>query len=431
MNSSRKNSKVRKQRPTLRGKGDYELSVSEIKKPLDRLEAKIDHLEKRLVHNPMSKATAASTIGRTLGNFVNQGDLGSLAGSTLAKFFGHGDYNIKSNSLIKGPHSAMSGAKFSTEKRGTRITEREFLGEVKAGSLSGSSTVFTLNEHNINPTDPITFPWLSNIAYLFDQWEPHGIVFEFVSTSSEYNGSSQALGTVIAATDYDPYDPPYPDKQAMENADYSCSTKPAHGMLHGIECDPRERPTPILYTSTSNGAPLTSTTLGTFGLATQGCSVANVTLGELWISYDITFYKKQLEPITVPYCQITTAVCALNTGLLSGGGVDSKIITISQPTTGTSSIHLNNLKINTNYIIDYNLNAMVAGDVLSDWTIVNGTMRKVSKAGSSSQLGIAEYLVTTTAPNCVITTVTPKQLVASTYQLMVSEIAKHTWLYAA
>jgi hypothetical protein len=34
--------------------------------------------------------------------------------------------------------------------------------------------------------------------------------------------------------------------------------------------------------------------LGNFQLATQGVSAAGVTLGELWVSYDITFYKKQL-----------------------------------------------------------------------------------------------------------------------------------------
>jgi hypothetical protein len=158
----------------------------------------------------------------------------------------------------------------------------------------GSSSQFTLQQFLINPTNVQTFPWLSRIASQYDQWEPNGIVFEFVSTSSDFNGASQSLGVVVMATDYDPYDPDYTSKQQMENADYSNSAKPSSHQIHGIECEMRERPTRVLYTSTNNGIPLTSTVMGTFNIATQGCSDANITLGELWVSYDITFYKKQL-----------------------------------------------------------------------------------------------------------------------------------------
>lgn len=283
----------------MRGRGDYHPDVPRIKDPATRLERKIDHLEKKLVGGQLTVNNAASSIGRTLGNFVNQGDLGALAGSSLAKWFGRGDYHLKSNSLMGS--GIASGAKFRGDgRRGTRITEREYIGDIISGTLSGSSTLFDVATYTLNPTDPNTFPWLSKLAPLYDQWEPNGIVFEFVSTSSEYNGTSQALGAVIIATDYDAYDPIYLTKQEMENSDYACSTKPANSLLHGIECAHSERPTSILFTNLDNGAPLTSVSLGRTHVATQGCSVAGVTLGELWISYDITFYKKQLTPPSTP-----------------------------------------------------------------------------------------------------------------------------------
>jgi len=224
-----------------------------------------------------------------------QGDLGALAGEGLARLFGHGDYRtaIKGNSLMAGV-SGSSVPKFQGDgKRGVRLTEREILGNIVSGSLVTGSSVFTNQSFNLNPTDPSTFPWLSKIANLFDQWDPHGIVFEFHTTSSTFNGTSQALGAVIMATDYDVNDPKYVSKQQMENADYACSTVPSSNLLHGVECDPHERPLEVLYTTPRAGQ-LNFSSLGNFQIATQGCSTAGTTLGELWISYDITFYKKQL-----------------------------------------------------------------------------------------------------------------------------------------
>lgn len=339
-------------RATLRGRGDYADEVKSIKSFPTRLEAKIDHLEKSLnkTSGPLTVNKAAGSIGRVLGNFAGQGDLGAMAGSALAKYFGHGDYKVKGNSLMEG--NTYARATFSKDgRRGTRITEREYLGDIFSGPLVGGSTSFTLASYQLNPTNAITFPWLSRLAPLYDQWDPHGIVFEFVSTSSEFNGSSQALGTVVMATDYDPYDATFTSKQAMENSDYSCSTKPALGLVHGIECDSKERPTPILFTSTTNGAPVTAYSLGNFQLATQGCSVANVALGELWVSYDITFYKKQLadNSDTGPLLVIENSSVAVNSGYFNGNVTTSRVIT-RVPLIGVGSrIDFNNQVIGEKY----------------------------------------------------------------------------------
>lgn len=237
--------------------------------------------------------------GRALGTLFGQGDLGALAGEQLSKLFGYGDYRVavKGNSLMSNTTGAAVPKFQGDGKRGVRLTEREFLGNITAGNVVSGSSVFTNANYPLNPLNSGTFPWLSKIAGLFDQWEPHGIVFEFHTTSSTFNGSSQALGAVIMATDYDVNDPLYLTKQQMENADYACSSVPSANLLHGIECDPAERPLEIMYT-TPRANQLNFSTMGNFQIATQGCSVSNVVLGELWISYDITFYKKQLVSAT-------------------------------------------------------------------------------------------------------------------------------------
>jgi hypothetical protein len=353
----RKNKSILKKTPkkaVLRGKGDYSSEIMNITDPMRRLEGKIDHLEKSLVKNPLSKGGAAKSVGRLLGGLVGQGDLGEFAGSSLAKLFGHGDYHVSSNSLIKNT-SGISGAKFVNDgSRGTRIIEREFIGNIASGPVSVGSSIFELQSYILNPTNSHAFPWLSQVAHLYDQWEPHGIVFEFISTSSEFNGTTQALGAVIMATDYDPYDPLYANKQQMENADYSCSSKPSLGLVHGIECDPRERPLKILYTSQSNGAPVNTYSLGTFQLATQGCS-AQVTLGELWISYDITFYKKQLETQTISslgYYHASGISSAFQGLLYEPITLSSNVVTINS-TTLYSIVRMNNVESSKKYLFVY------------------------------------------------------------------------------
>jgi hypothetical protein len=141
---------------------------------------------------------------------------------------------------------------------------------------------------------------LSTLAHNYEEWEPHGIVFEFRTTSSTFNGTSQALGTIIAATDYNPNDPVFTTKIEMEQSDFANSGPSCANLIHGIECAEGERPTKVLYVRQEPfsvaAADPRFTDLGNFQLATQGMSVTGVNLGELWVSYDITLYKKALNP---------------------------------------------------------------------------------------------------------------------------------------
>jgi hypothetical protein len=255
-----------------------------------------------------------SGAGTAVGARFGQPDLGrTLANRAFSRIVGSGDYEMRANSLIT---SAASGAVMPTftpdGRRGIRVREREYIGDITSGStLVSGSTLFSNNSYTVNPSDSVTFPWLSKFAANFDQWEPHGIVFEYVSTSSTFNGSSQALGVVITAADYDFADPLYASKTEMENSGYAISTAASTSLLHGIECAASERPSRVLYTGTGAGSSTSSNlhNLARFQLATQGMSVAGVTLGELWVTYDITFFKKQLPVpgISINYSELTSS----------------------------------------------------------------------------------------------------------------------------
>lgn len=287
-------------RRKLRGRGDYvEPTAEGFAVALGRIEDKLDKSRAPSIKN------TATALGRTLGSLVpipGASEFGATAGDWLAKYFGHGDYNIVTNSLIPGKVANMSGAPpevvmSKDGKRGIRVVEREYICDILSGSLSGSATVFNNQSFVINPANPTTFPWLSTVAQGFEEYEVNGMIFEFRSTSSTYNGASQALGTVICATDYDGLDSAYSTKMQMENAAYANSAKASDGIHHGIECDRSEKPTKVLYTNAGSiptNADARLFNVGNFQIATQGCSTANVNLGELWVAYDITFYKKDL-----------------------------------------------------------------------------------------------------------------------------------------
>jgi hypothetical protein len=254
-----------------------------------------------------------SGAGTAIGARFGQPDLGrTLANKAYTRLVGSGDYDMRANSLITQTSSGPVMPTFAPDgRRGIRIREREYIGDIISGpSIVGASTAFNNTSFVVNPSNSTTFPWLSQFANNFDQWEPHGIVFEYVSTSSNYNGTSQALGVVVTAADYDFADPLYASKSEMENSGYAISTAASASMLHGIECAVTERPSRVLYTGTGSGSDTSNNlhNLARFQIATQGMSVANVTLGELWVTYDITFYKKQLVPVASlrPYSFFTS-----------------------------------------------------------------------------------------------------------------------------
>jgi len=287
----------------LAGQGDYdviEATPRVVKKPnpIASLESRVAKLESNTGKSVTPIGKLASSAGKFIGDKFGYGNLGEQAGGMMARLFGHGDYDVRVNSLMQGSKdpSGERGSnmvpKFQNDGRGVRIKEREYIGDITASAAQG---LFNNQSFPINPGLSSTFPWLSTVAGQFEEYEFMGLVFEYISTSSEFNGSSQALGSVTMATDYDPTDPPYVNLIQMQSSDYSCMVKASKSMEHGIECDPTERPSRVSFVRTGNVSDdLKFYDLGLFQVATQGMSVANVDVGQLWVSYDVMLKKKQL-----------------------------------------------------------------------------------------------------------------------------------------
>lgn len=291
---SRKQQKPRLvvQRPRLKGRGDYELvTAGPGGNQLDRIEKKVDAIRGKT-------SGFGAGAGRALGSLIGQGDLGALLGNSVARMVGMGDYKpVTVNSLIKGlPGSdprSTSIPEMVNGKRGVIFREREYLGDVVSSTVPGA---FSNQVFRFNPADSNTFPWLSHMAPYFDQWEPLGAIVHFVSTSASFSGSGQQLGVVVLAANYDPQDAPYASKIEMEAADYAISGKSSESLAMGLECNPKERATRLLFTAVAKAtgaADQRMNDLCTIEVASQGAGVSQ-TLGELWVEYELAFYKKQM-----------------------------------------------------------------------------------------------------------------------------------------
>lgn len=237
-------------------------------------------------------------IGEALfpaGGLLPGSALGSMAGDALATIMGYGDYKIKKNVFMSGRLPVMHNI---PKNGGCVIRFQEYLGDVYTTANIAKPDEFNIQEYNINAADNYTFPWLSQIASNFEQYDFEGMVFQYKSTSANaLNSTNTALGSVMLATQYDVSDPVFKSKTEMLNYEYSNSIKPSENCLHMIECAKGQNVLSDLYTL--NGAIPAGTdprmfNLGRFCIATVGFQAANVNVGELHVTYQVSLKKPKL-----------------------------------------------------------------------------------------------------------------------------------------
>lgn len=246
---------------------------------------------------------AGSAVGNAVGGPAGGaigGMVGSAGGGAISRIMGHGDYRVTRNSLVH-PTKTDQIPGFGDGRGGTRIRHREYIKDIL------SSTLFTNDEFTINPSNRKVFPWLSKIASNYEQWQAHGMVFEFRSLYSDavvaVAGATGSLGAVVLSTEYNALAERFQTKQQMENTQFVTSTKPSLSVLHPIECARSQTSVDLLYIRLPESSPNSDLgdarlyDLGNFQLATQGIPEDNTVIGELWVSYDITLHKPILDTV--------------------------------------------------------------------------------------------------------------------------------------
>lgn len=240
-------------------------------------------------------------LGAEVGGAVG-GVPGSLAGSTLGKtlgakvsrLIGTGRYyNAEGFTGLKGGRDRISDIKntiiqsnpvptFSSGgERGVIIAHSEFL-----RNISGSVN-FAISKIPINPGLDTCFPWLSQVARNFTEYEMLGLVFEYKPTSGNIAAASPALGVVMLSTNYNVHEPAFGTKTDMASAQFAVDTVPCDEVMHPVECAKRSNIMEnYLIRSGDVESDLAFYDMGNFYIATEGMQSVYV-VGELWVTYHV------------------------------------------------------------------------------------------------------------------------------------------------
>lgn len=220
------------------------------------------------------------------------GPAGAAVGKLLSKIAGFGAYTVSKNSLIDEGNSPAAMHSLSNS---CVVRHREYICDIVSPAFNQGN--FLNRTFAINPGLPGSFPWLAPIASQYEQYMIKGMVYEFKSLTSDSvlsASTSNFIGGIVLATDYNPLNGGFNNKQEMENTQYTTSCKVSESVYHPVECAPQTIPTKQLYVR-SSAVPANADQrlydLGTFNIATFGLPTANVVVGELWVSYEIELIK--------------------------------------------------------------------------------------------------------------------------------------------
>lgn len=264
---------------------------------------------------------AGGGLGNFLGSKVGMGNagrsLGRGVGARLSRLLGTGDYttnqgDMVANSLFgKGGQTAGGPGTFESMGGGVRLKHREYIQDIYLPSTVGPS--FTNSTFTVNPGLSYIFPYLAQIAANFEQYKFHGLVFEFVSSTSQYGQT--ALGTYVMAMEYNSAAPVFTTKPQMENSDYALSARLDKSGMYGIECAKGSQAQEYFYVrapgqaTVSNlydlgimqlGVATTTVPAGSTGL------VAGSAIGELWVTYDVELIRPRISVFRPGYAHIRT-----------------------------------------------------------------------------------------------------------------------------
>lgn len=198
---------------------------------------------------------------------------------------------IKSNNKVVNAPTAQAKKTKTTEPKisnvpskdgAIRVRHREYLFD-----LVGTTTSFHNRVLPINPG--LSFPWLSQLASLYESYLFNKLEFEYCSSAATSFG-----GSIMLAIDFDAGDPaPLSKVDLMANVN-AVRTAVWEGVAYQASNADLKKFGTQRFVRTGNlqaNQDIKTYDVGNFNIATQG--VSNATLGEVYVSYDVTLHTPQ------------------------------------------------------------------------------------------------------------------------------------------
>lgn len=267
-------------------------------------------------------------FGRALGNLFGMGDLGDKLGDAawsagksflpgIAQDIGSAVFGVTDKLAGKGKYMrgrgqyavnnlvTDTGAQVSnivpqfqpSDLHSVTYSNREYIRDIFAPPVG---TVFSLDSWDLNPGLPTSFPWLSQLAVNFEEYELIQLAYTFKSTISDFAATSGQVGQVLMATQYNPDSSPFATKDEMMLYEGGMSCKTTEHMIHGVECDPAKlagarqkyvRVGQIPPTEDQKNYDLGRTSLA---VVNAPSTYAGQQIGELWVSYTVVLRKPKI-----------------------------------------------------------------------------------------------------------------------------------------
>lgn len=159
----------------------------------------------------------------------------------------------------------------------------------------------------INPGMPFLFPWLSEMAKMFETYRIIKLVFFFKSTSADAVLSTMApsgstsLGSVIMMAQYNVLLPPPVNKRDMLNNATAVSCKPSNSMSFTVNPHASYKTLFVRTPFTPTGGDRRLYDHADFHLATEGMQATDGSIGELSVMAVMQFAKPTLVNNIVPF----------------------------------------------------------------------------------------------------------------------------------
>lgn len=184
-----------------------------------------------------------------------------------------------------------------TDLHTVTYSNREYVKDVFAPA---AGTIFSIDTWSLNPGLVTSFPWLSQLAINFEEYEIVQLAYTYKSTVADFASASGQVGQIVMATQYNPNSDPFADKEEMMLYEGGMSCKTTESLIHGIECDPSKIAGSSQKYVRAGALPPTED-LKNYDLGKTSLAVLNVPstyasqqIGELWVSYTVMLRKPKI-----------------------------------------------------------------------------------------------------------------------------------------
>lgn len=213
-------------------------------------------------------------------------------------YTGRGGYKAtQGNILMAGGSGSVPGFQSASDETGAlTISHSEYVCDIYG---LASDETFHVTAMRLNPGLHATFPWLSQIACNFEEYEMIQLLFTFESKiSDQLSGSNGQVGSIIMFTDYGPDSALKTSKYTMLQGYASGDALLTNNLVHGVECDPSKLHGDghkYIRTSRQDGS-LNDYDLGITQIGVTGtpATLANQIVGQLHVSYTVKLMKPRI-----------------------------------------------------------------------------------------------------------------------------------------